>query len=157
MPPRPRRIRSKEALQIARLDRFKFNEAVAEKYYDCAPPTAPGQSRAFTEERMIPLYTFARLLDIGIHPRVSGRIACELYAATREDRFKDEAEFVLVVGHLEQIMTGAKAYEQMKSENKVFVGAPRPGLEIKFNVATYREIIKEGFDEVFSIAGTDDE
>jgi hypothetical protein len=66
------------AADIARIDRQRFNEAVAAEFYPCAPPTVAGRARSFGVNDLIALYIYGRLNDEGVIPRHAGQVACRL-------------------------------------------------------------------------------
>ena len=68
------------AAEIARVDRQRFNEAVADGFYTCAPKTVRGKVRRFEVNDIVTLWVYGRLLNKGMSQRVAGRSACELHA-----------------------------------------------------------------------------
>ena len=76
-------VRSTTAMRIVRLDKTKFNEAVADGFYNCAPATIRGSMRVFQVEQLVPLYFFARLLEFGLPARRAGQLACEAWNVSR--------------------------------------------------------------------------
>jgi hypothetical protein len=75
-----KRIRSGTAMEIARIDRQKFNEYVADGFFNCAPQTRPGASRLFEFADLVSLYVFARLIEFGLRPERAGQLACGMKA-----------------------------------------------------------------------------
>lgn len=68
------------AAEIADIDRQRFNEAVAEGFYPCAPKTVPGRARTFGLLDLLALKLYGQLLSEGITPRYAGGVACEFLA-----------------------------------------------------------------------------
>lgn len=60
------------------VDPLRFNEAVAEGFYPCAPATVRGSSRIFDVNDIVCLRVYSRLLDEGMVPRAAGPISCGL-------------------------------------------------------------------------------
>ena len=65
------------AAEIAGIDRQRFNEAVAEGFYPCAPATVPGRARSFNILDLMALKLYGQLLSEGVTPRYAGNLACE--------------------------------------------------------------------------------
>lgn len=72
------RVKTALACDMARLDRDRFNEAVAAGHYGCAPSTTPGSSRIFLIEDCVALYIYARMIDEGVPPSRAGGFVCEI-------------------------------------------------------------------------------
>lgn len=85
------RFKTKLACQIARVDRAKFNDAVANNLYECAPPTSRGSTRIFDVVDMLALMVFGRLLEIGLSAKDAGYLACRAKAVFFEFFTCDEA------------------------------------------------------------------
>lgn len=66
------------ACRAARISKQRFNEAVAAKKYRCAPQVKKGGTRSFTENDIVALFIYARLVEQDMGPRVAGEIACAL-------------------------------------------------------------------------------
>jgi hypothetical protein len=77
-------VRAPTAMRIAHVDRLKFNEAVADGFYVCAPPADPGAARVFDEDDLIALFEWGRLAKMGISARTAGRLACMLRERLRD-------------------------------------------------------------------------
>lgn len=81
----PRQFRTGTALKIAMVDRTRYNEAVADGHYPCAPTSWDGNARAFAEDTDLPaLYIFGRELADGVPLRVAGHRACAFAACARQ-------------------------------------------------------------------------
>ncbi len=65
------------AAEIADIDRQRFNEAVAEGFYPCAPATVPGRARSFGLNDLLALKLYGQLVREGTTPRHAGAVACE--------------------------------------------------------------------------------
>lgn len=77
------------ACRVARLDRDRFNEAVAAGYFNCAPATVAGRARHFDPNDMIALYLYRELTEDGYSREHAGRVACAVSEAARSN--PDEA------------------------------------------------------------------
>ena len=74
------KLKAKAALasQIAMIDREKFNGAVADGFYPCAPSTVRGSTRVFDVNDIVCLRVYGKLLEEGLPPRFAGTRACGL-------------------------------------------------------------------------------
>lgn len=167
----PRRVRAALACKIVNLDRVKFNEAVANKHYPCAPSTLAGSARIFDEAALLPLFFFARLTDFGISAGRAGHLACEMAAVSRQEHATPASRIILVQGtmgsHLYPSMT--KGVGIAKDQTEVgydpeheahgthFPGLGRVLFSIDFYIKHVREIISDKLDYEFSIIGADDD
>lgn len=79
-----------EACALARIDNKRFNEAVAKNFYPCAPAAQRGSPRKFTEDDVVALFVYARLLDQDIPQRVAGLVACKVRSKIEEDPMAGE-------------------------------------------------------------------
>jgi hypothetical protein len=78
MDPLKLRARTALAADIAGVNRQRFNEAVAEGFYPCAPRTVRGATRLFDVNDILTLWVYGQLLDQGVTPRHAGAQACGL-------------------------------------------------------------------------------
>jgi hypothetical protein len=141
------------ACRVVNLDRVKFNDAVANKLYPCAPSTVGGSARLFTEEDLLPLYYFARLTELlSISAGRAGRIACDLYDITRARGVDKDDRFSLLVGTKDEHIMPSKDYDP----DHEYFGLGRIILRIEFNVKQVCEIIAEGLAYEASIRGEED-
>jgi hypothetical protein len=171
------RVRAAMACRIANLDRVKFNDAVANKLYPCAPSTIGGSARLFTEEDLLPLYYFARLTEFGIPAGRAGYLACELHNATRHEGVDEADRFILLVGTMtshivpsvqkypESVGKPPKNYDPLHEQagrseefpnGMSFAGIGRILFTIEFYVKHAREIIAERLAYEASILGEED-
>jgi hypothetical protein len=88
-------VRAGSAMQIAGIDRDKFNAYVADGYFNCAPPARNRASRVFEYGDLIALCVFADLLAFGFKPREAGRFACII----RQRDLYTKERIVIVRGH----------------------------------------------------------
>lgn len=118
------------AADIARIDRQRFNEAIAAGFYPCAPETIAGRARSFNLEDLIALTVYGHLLREGVTPRHAGAAACGLRSFLVECPGTDHA--LQVVGnfgaHLgpvswvrPEIFEGAKAASRISGAQIVYV------------------------------------
>lgn len=68
------------AADIARIDRQRFNEAIASGFYPCAPETVAGRARSFNIQDLLALRVYGHLLREGVTPRHAGHAACTFRA-----------------------------------------------------------------------------
>lgn len=66
------------AAKIARIDREKFNGAIADGYYTCAPKTVRGASRIFDVNDIVCMTIYGRMLENLMTPLAAGKMACGL-------------------------------------------------------------------------------
>lgn len=91
--------RTKLAMKIVGLDAQKFNQAVSDGHYQCAPYTEPGATRIFDVNDMIGAVIFRNELERGVSPKFAGPFACRLRDYLRTFPDADEAIcLVLSVG-----------------------------------------------------------
>ncbi|MDP2051117.1 MAG: hypothetical protein Q8K33_19980 [Cypionkella sp.] len=69
------------ACKVARLDRDRFNEAVAGGYMTCVPDTVAGRSRTFSPGEMLAPWYYRELIEDGYTRESAGRIACAITEA----------------------------------------------------------------------------
>lgn len=72
------------ACKVARIDKQRFNEAVAAGRYPCAPAVKKGGTRYFNQDDMVALFVYARLIEQDIPASVAGEIACDLRSKLNE-------------------------------------------------------------------------
>jgi hypothetical protein len=104
------KARTALAAQIAGIDRQRFNEAVAEGFYPCAPPTTKGATRHFDLNDIVTLTVYRELTQAGAVPRAAGAIACGLRDLLRQ--FPDCERAVYVVPSL-----GGPAWQRAEDFN----------------------------------------
>jgi hypothetical protein len=73
----PIKVRAPLACRIARIDRDRFNEAVARGDYPCVAKPGHGRTREFTIHEVIGLFIYGRLIDSGVSSRKAGHLACD--------------------------------------------------------------------------------
>jgi len=83
-------FRAAAACALAKIDNKRFNEAVAKQFYPCAPAARRGSARKFTEDDVVALFVYARLLDQVIPQRLAGQVACQVRSKIEEDPEADE-------------------------------------------------------------------
>lgn len=64
--------------EAANVDRVKFNDAVNDGFYPCAPAVV-GKARLFPGNDLVSLYIFGALLALGCTSRVAGAYACDAH------------------------------------------------------------------------------
>jgi hypothetical protein len=145
------------ACRVVNLDRVKFNDAVANKLYPCAPSTVGGSARLFTEEDLLPLYYFARLTEWGMPAGRAGRIACDLYDKTRARGVNKDDRLSLLVGTMDEHIMPSKNYDpDHEKKHTRYFGLGRIIFRVEFDVKEACEIIAEGLAYEASIRGEED-
>lgn len=149
------RVSSHHAMEIAGLDRLRFNEAVNAGSYPCAPQGQRGKTRMFEgEEQMICLFLFARLLDDGVKHERAGAIACGLLQFFEEHKVDGGSyqgnTVVRVKGQssIAFFVDGAKFDPEFNRKDKVYIGAGLNLLSTVIDVANMRVIIRAKFTEL---------
>lgn len=88
------KARTALAAQIARVNRQRLNEAIAEGFYPCAPDTVSGASRVFDVNDIVALRVYGHLLDEGVSPRFAGPMSCNLRDLLREHPAAERVVYV---------------------------------------------------------------
>lgn len=78
-------VSSPIAMQIAGVNPARFNEAVSEGFYGCAPKVVPGAKRMFDADDLVGLFVFGQLLRDRVPPRLAGAWACQVTEVIRMD------------------------------------------------------------------------
>jgi hypothetical protein len=73
------------ACALAGIDNKRFNEAVAKNFYQCAPEARRGSARKFTEDDVVSLFVYSRLLEQQIPQRLAGKVACQVKSKITEN------------------------------------------------------------------------
>ncbi len=170
MPDHKPLFRTALACKIVGLDRLRFNDAVANGVYTCAPPTAKGSSRLFDADAMIPLYLFARLTDFGITAGRAGAMACDVASTLKQDSYRDNDRITLVRGTRGEHFRGSapldhkgdlivkEVYDPDHEKNGFeYRGAGRVILTVDFYISHIRSTIADGIADELRKYGQDDE
>lgn len=72
------KLRTGSACAVARLDRDRFNEAVASGLLPCVPETTAGRARVFDPNDMLSLWYYRELIEDGYTREHAGRVACAI-------------------------------------------------------------------------------
>jgi hypothetical protein len=67
------------ACSVARIDSRRLNEHIFNKEYNIAPATVPGRARLFSENDLICLFIFARLVERDNKASEAGKIAAAIH------------------------------------------------------------------------------
>jgi hypothetical protein len=172
----PPRVRAALACRIVNLDRVKFNDAVANNLYPCAPSTSPGSARVFTEAQLLPLFFFARLTEFGLPAGKAGRMACEMEAVASADASEPATRIIYVQGQWTNgfyVANRSKrpadgvVVENYDPEHETpneahptgwhYPGVGRVIFTVEFYVKHVREMIAERIEYERSILGEEDE
>lgn len=156
------RVRAPLAMRIARVDRQKFNEAVADGFYGCAPPAERGSARVFGEDDLIALFYFGRLTDMGIPPRTAGHLACSVRDQLRT--MPEDLRGTANEGRVSYIRTTSGMghtscnYDPDHLRKEMhYPGMGMIAFSIEFNVAQVRALIRREIQEEASILGKDED
>lgn len=154
------KARTALAVRIARVDRDRFNEAVADGFYGCAPSTARGSARVFDEADMIALFCYGRMIDEGMSPRSAGSIACGVLehvrntdAAAAEGLSKPAPSVSRAVGIGNGKATFVNRDDRFAPSLR---GVGDVAMEIRFNIAAVRAHVRKELDEEKQILGDED-
>lgn len=158
------------ACKVVGLDRLRFNDAVANNIYPCAPATAKGSSRLFDEDAMIPLFLFARLTDFGITAARAGAMACEVASTLKQDTYKKSDRITLVRGthgahfrgsapldHKGDLIAAEVYDPDHEKNNRTYRGMGRVILTMDFYISHIRNIIRDAMAEEMRVYGRDDD
>ncbi|QIB32671.1 hypothetical protein [Ancylobacter pratisalsi] len=133
------------AAEIARIDRQRFNEAVASGLYTCAPETVAGRARSFGLVDLVVLFIYGRLLDEGITPRHAGAAACRLLTYFQEMPLVGEEwmklDHIVYVVFEGQPLTSAWRQSGALDRGAVLLGGREVLSERKWNLKLIRERI----------------
>lgn len=152
-------IRAQLACSIVGLDRLRFNDAVANGIYPCAPGTRAGSARVFSDDDLLPLFFFARLTDFGLSASRAGYLACEMARIARHESVRDSDRIILLVGTKNERFVGAvTAYPESlqqapehydphhESRGMYYEGLGRVVFSVEFYVAHVRQIISDAIE-----------
>lgn len=67
-----------KACRLAGVERDRFNLAVHQKHYPCAPEVVPGSTRKFDRDDFIALAVYGHFLRRGFSSAVAGDLACRV-------------------------------------------------------------------------------
>lgn len=157
----PTRVRAPLAMRITRMDRQKFNEAVADGFYPCAPSAVRGSARLFDEDDLVALFYFARLTEMGVAPRLAGHLACQVreHLSGTADKPRDLSE--PRVSHVRSISgmgSTFSGYDPDHVQKKKHYPASGPiALSIEFNIVVVRAFIQAQIEEERSILGDEED
>lgn len=149
------KLRSGAAMRVVNLAREKFNQAVSDGYYPCAPHTVAGSVRLFQEGDLIVLFAFARLLEIGVLPRRAGELACELFHKLRtyEAAGAVPERLIYVRGLNDDFIVAAEQYDPDHDKHDLQYGVGTIVLTLDFYIGAIRRLIKAGVERERSTVG----
>ncbi|MEO1192389.1 MAG: hypothetical protein AAFY02_11575 [Pseudomonadota bacterium] len=154
----PVKVRSKTAMEFARVDRQRFNDMVAAGKFPCAPRTARGQVRLFEVNDIVTLYIFGRLCDLGLTPPAAAHYACRF-----DDKIKHNPE-EKIFWYLRDRQLSGPALVVPHSRYKDWAASDSPhsfgpigqvGFRFSFDVRAIRDEIIEAIEEMKSTIGYD--
>jgi hypothetical protein len=163
------KLRAPLACRLARVDKQRFNEAVARGEYPCAPRAVQGVSRTLSIAETIALYCWGRMLELTISSKQAGNFACEILTLVKHiDEGRAPAHAWACI-----IKTGWDSYEfacsdpnepDIEKRQKAGVVSPTPlnygqsGVifTINFQIAFIRGMIRQGVDEYRATLGEEE-
>ena len=163
------KLRAPLACRLARVDKQRFNEAVARGEYPCAPKAIQGVSRTLTVAETIALYCWGRMLEMSMSAKQAGYFACEiLHLVRRVESGEAPSHSWACV-----IKTGYDSYEfgcsdptelDLEARQKAGVVSPTPlnygqsGVifTINFQIAFIRHVILQGIEEYRATLGEEE-
>lgn len=150
------KLRTGTACKVARLDRDRFNEAVASGLLPCVPETTAGRARVFDPDDMLALWYYRELIEDGYIREKAGRVACAIMHRAKLD---PDAETISYVENYFQGAGDAYRADQVPDHSE-WATAVLSGTDIRkittFNVGKTRQLIAHYTAEELSIQGTED-
>lgn len=131
--------RAAEACALAGVDNKRFNEAVAKDHYPCAPAARRGSARKFTEDDVVALFVYARLVEQKIPQRQAGQVACQVRSKIQDDPEADEVRVLKFEEHGEKMFG---------PEHKKIAGEYSTHIHWVFDVGGIRKHIRAASDAV---------
>lgn len=156
------RVLTGSAIEIARVNRDRFNEAVAAGFYPCAPQTRAGVARTFSEDDILALFVFGRLCAFGLAAKEAGPRACRVLECVQENerewsiRRAEDPTFEASVSIVE---IGEGVYKTWAAESRqmiVALGGRSVDWEIRFPIDFHRKRIRREIAALEPIVGKDD-
>ena len=156
------KFRAPAAMRIARMDRQKFNEAVADGFYVCAPSAVRGTARVFDEDDLIALFYFGRLTQMNIPSRLAGHLACQvrewLSRVPEEVRGTPAEPRISNLRSISGMGTTFSGYDpDHHAKGLAYPGCGDIALSIEFNVAQVRAFIRSEIAAELEVLGEDEE
>lgn len=145
-------FRTQAACQIARIDRDRFNEAVAADNYRCAPPTERGSSRLFAENDLIALYIYGRLLSIqpNLPPKIAGDFACRVLRVLEQNPNAKTISYLFGLAETNATVADASVFPLDATPGNPAVG------RLEFDIVTIRDFIHREMKAEASVVGEDE-
>lgn len=152
----PKRLSTKYACRIARLDRQRFNEFVAAGHFPCAPETIPGRARYFDPDDMVTLWLFRELMEDGYNPAMAGHIACVVGHAARQNPTARAISFVRNYFGWGGTAMASEAIPSASEWDNAILGGTDIRSVTTFRIGKLREMIAHYTEEELSYVGDDD-
>ena len=151
------KIRTATACKIARLDRDRFNEAVAGGYLTCVPSTSAGRARLFLPDDMLALWYYRELVEDGYTREKAGLVACAVANAAKQYRDAPAISYVedYFGPHSGKAVPAGDVPDHSKWDTVMFNGTDIRKVTT-FRVSKARWLIAQYTDEENSILGTED-
>jgi hypothetical protein len=163
------KLRAPLACRLARVDKQRFNEAVARGEYTCAPKAIQGVSRTLTVAETIALYCWGRMLELSMSAKQAGYFACGILDLVRRVESGDAPSNSWAC----VIRTGYDSYEfacsdptelDLEALQKTGVVSPTPlnygqsGVifTINFQIAFIRKVILQEIEDYRATLGEEE-
>lgn len=146
------------ACRIARIERSKFNDAMASGEYTCAPSAQPGYPRIFELHDLIGLFLFARLIERGRTVKQAAFVTCQIVSQLK-NAVHNGSEMPTHVGiAYDMIGNSYTARGEDVKPDASHAGAAIPVLWTEmWHVAALRAEVEKGLALEGRIAGSDSE
>lgn len=143
------------ACKVAGLDRYRFNEAVASGFIECAPPTVAGRTRHFERTDMLLLWFYRELLEAGYSRERAGKIACALRVKAE---VKPDAPVLAYVERYgaSPVTMPAEDVPQPKDWAEALISGHDIRRVTFFNIAKTFKLIDHATNEAISTFGAED-
>lgn len=142
------KFRTAAACRIAKIDRNRFNEAVAAGNYPCAPTTVPGASRLFAEDDILALYAYGRLLAFGFTPSHAGEYACRVHQALVQKPKVKAVAVAFALNGLKRTLLDERP-DTLSRDNPVFE-------RFEFEIASMRKYVRAEMADEAEVLGEED-
>ena len=151
------KLRTATACKIARLERDRFNEAVAGSYLTCVPSTSAGRARVFLPDDMLALWYYRELVEDGLTRERAGHVACAVAKAART--YPDALAIAYVEDYFGpnsgQALPASDVPDHSKWDTELFCGTDIRKVTI-FRVGKARASIARNTAKETSTYGTED-
>jgi hypothetical protein len=162
------KLRAPLACRLARVEKQRFNEAVARGEYPCAPAAVQGVSRTLSLAETIALDCWGRMLELSMSAKQAGLFACEVLNLVRRiesGEVPDHAWACIIrTGYGYEFACSDPKELDLAARQKAGVVSPTPLsygesnviLTINFQIASIRDRILQGIEEYRSTLGEEE-